>query len=436
MSEKDVVENVDSPGEISIPTASNSTPGIASFDSNDFTVGPDGKVSSIVERGIPQYLGKITGTGTGTTDLNWEVDTNTVKQNKPIKLGEYIMLTEHFNQFVSGDIFRITNVQIEGSKYTIKTNNVRALSLASIVGPQGEQGSEGPQGVPYLAYTGSIESTADPTVNALMYLDNGHFNRTPIATSDTYRDVVTVDWYNKTTHRAFMVTGLIQGKNNTTNQWVAEITAKTDITGAVGPQGKEGAGIADIVDIDYPHGEFTSVQYDTTDGIKMQGIAKYLRDDGETYQIPTDIDVPLVAGAGISISKKENEEKVEIKSDINLEKGIDDVLVQTNDTNHSFKVMKDGRAKVKSAPIDNDDAVRLVDAKNGYVPKYKAPVISERRAYVVTPSGSDETVPIHLNALGNDLPIRTSTGQLKANAPIDNDDVVRLEDLKMCHLLL
>lgn len=31
MSEKDVVENVDSPGEISIPTASNSTPGIASL---------------------------------------------------------------------------------------------------------------------------------------------------------------------------------------------------------------------------------------------------------------------------------------------------------------------------------------------------------------------------------------------------------------------
>lgn len=322
MSEKDVVENVDSPGEISIPIADNSTPGIASFDSNDFTIGTDGKVSSIVERGIPQYLGKITGTGTGTTDLNWKVDMNTVKQNKPIKLGEYIMLTEHFNQFVPGDIFRITSVQIEGSKYTVKTNNVRALSLASIVGPQGEQGNEGPQGVPYLAYTNSIESTVDPAPSTLMYLDDGHFNRTPIATSDTYRDVVTVDWYNKTTHRAFMVTGLIQGKNNATNQWVADITAATDITGAVGPQGKEGAGIADIVDIDYPHGEFTSVQYDITDGIRMQGIAKYLRNDGETYEIPTDIDVPIVAGEGLSMDKKVTEEKVEIKSlNSNLENG-------------------------------------------------------------------------------------------------------------------
>lgn len=334
MSEKDVVENVDSPGEIAIPIADNTTPGIASFDSNDFTVGPDGKVSSIVERGIPQYLGKITGTGTNTTDLNWEVDWKsrpTIKMSngeeevdkaKRIKIGEYIMLTEHFNQFVPGDIFRITNVQIEGSKYTVKTNNVRALSLASIVGPQGEQGLEGEQGVPYLAYTSNIESTTDPAAGVLMYLEDGHFNRTPVVKQGEYRDVVTVDWYNKTTHRAFMVTGLIQYKNSDTNQWVAQITAATDITGAVGPQGKEGAGIADIVDIDYPHGEFISVQYDTTDGIKMQGIAEYLRDDGETYQIPTDIDVPLVAGVGISIDKKEQKKKVEIKSlNSNLENG-------------------------------------------------------------------------------------------------------------------
>lgn len=324
MSEKDVVENVDSPGEISIPIANNDTPGIASFDSNDFTVGTNGKVSSIVERGIPQYLGKITGTGTGTTDLNWEVDTNTVKQNKPIKLGEYIMLTAHFNQFVPGDIFRITSVQIEGSKYTVKTNNVRVLSLASIVGPQGEQGNEGPQGVPYLAYTNSIESTVDPVLDSIMHLEDGHFNRTPIINAGEYQDVVTVDWYNTTTHRAFMVTCIIQGRDSSivNNPWVAQISAATDITGAVGPQGKEGAGIADIVDIDYPHGEFTSVQYDTTDGIKMQGIAEYLRDDGETYQIPTDIDVPLVAGPGLSMDKKATEEKVEIKSlNSNLKNG-------------------------------------------------------------------------------------------------------------------
>ena len=355
MSEKDVVENVDSPGEIGIPIASNSTPGIASFDSNDFTVGTDGKVSSIVERGIPQYLGKITGTGTGTTDLNWEVDWKSrptivtngeeeVDKAKRIKLGEYIMLTEHFNQFVSGDIFRITSVQVEGSKYTVKTNNVRALSLASIVGPQGEQGSEGPQGVPYLAYTSSIESTADPIVNELMYLDNGHFNRTPIATSDTYRDVVTVDWYNKTTHRVFMVTGLIQGKNNATNQWVAEITAKTDITGAVGPQGKEGAGIKDITNIDYPHGEFENVQYDNTDGIQLSAIVRSTRDDGEVYDIPATLDIPVIPGDGILIDKVNNKMQVEVKVDGKV----------TKTPNSIVKRDSAGRVKTADAASDED----------------------------------------------------------------------------------
>lgn len=361
MSEKDVVENVDSPGEIAIPIADNTTPGIASFDSNDFTVDPYGKVSSIVERGIPQYLGKITGTGTGTTDLNWEVDWKSrptvitngeekVDKAKRIKIGEYIMLTEHFNQFVSGDIFRITNVQIEGSKYTVKTNNVKALSLASIVGPQGEKGSEGPQGVPYLAYTNSIESTADPIVNELMYLDNGHFNRTPIATSDTYRDVVTVDWYNKTTHRAFMVTGLIQGKNNATNQWVAEITAKTDITGAVGPQGKEGAGIKDITNIDYPHGEFENVQYDNTDGIQLSAIVRFTRDDDEVYDIPATLDIPMILGDGILIDKVNNKMQVEVDGEV-------------TETPNSI-VKRDSAGRVKTADaVSDEDAVSYKQQK-------------------------------------------------------------------------
>ena len=43
----------------------------------------------------------------------------------------------------------------------------------------------------------------------------------------------------------------------------------------------------------------------------------------------------------------------------NLANGTGDVLIQTTDTNHSFKVMTDGRAKVQSAPTEDDDVVRL-----------------------------------------------------------------------------
>ena len=46
------------------------------------------------------------------------------------------------------------------------------------------------------------------------------------------------------------------------------------------------------------------------------------------------------------------------KATINLENGIGDVLIQTTDSNQSFKVMTDGRAKVRSAPVEDDDVVR------------------------------------------------------------------------------
>lgn len=43
----------------------------------------------------------------------------------------------------------------------------------------------------------------------------------------------------------------------------------------------------------------------------------------------------------------------------NLETGTGDVLIQTKDLNHSFKVIKDGRVKVYGEPIESDDALRL-----------------------------------------------------------------------------
>ena len=46
-------------------------------------------------------------------------------------------------------------------------------------------------------------------------------------------------------------------------------------------------------------------------------------------------------------------------ADLNLENGAVDVLIQTTDTDHSFKVMTDGRAKVQSAPIESTDVLRL-----------------------------------------------------------------------------
>lgn len=99
---------------------------------------------------------------------------------------------------------------------------------------------------------------------------------------------------------------------------------------------------------------------------------------------------------------------------------------------NAFEVLKDGRAKVQTAPKEATDIVRLKeinDLDNVYVRRYKAETIAERRAYIVKPDGYDYTLPIHISALGDDLPIRTSTGQLKATDGVADDDLATIKQL-------
>lgn len=120
----------------------------------------------------------------------------------------------------------------------------------------------------------------------------------------------------------------------------------------------------DITNIDLNTGD-TTVEYDTELGITVNAKGTLTHKNGATEQPKTKFELPIIAGAGVSIDKKETEEKVEIKSlNSNLENGTDEVLIQTTDTNQSFKVMKDGRAKVQAAPKESTDIVRLEDIKN------------------------------------------------------------------------
>lgn len=120
----------------------------------------------------------------------------------------------------------------------------------------------------------------------------------------------------------------------------------------------------DITNIDLNTGD-TTVEYDTELGITVNAKGTLTHKNGATEQPTTKFEVPIIAGAGVSIDKKENEEKVEIKSlNSNLENGTGEVLIQTTDTNQSFKVMKDGRAKVQAAPKESTDVVRLKELNN------------------------------------------------------------------------
>ena len=81
--------------------------------------------------------------------------------------------------------------------------------------------------------------------------------------------------------------------------------------------------------------------------------------------------IDIVARA-LAVSGKQNLENYYTKTEsdakysqaTNLANGTGDVLIQTTDSNRSFKVMTDGRAKVQTAPTENDDVVRLSDLNN------------------------------------------------------------------------
>lgn len=78
--------------------------------------------------------------------------------------------------------------------------------------------------------------------------------------------------------------------------------------------------------------------------------------------------IDIVARA-LAVSGKQNlsnyytktESDAKYSQATNLANGTSEVLVQTTDSNHSFKVMTDGRAKVKSAPTEDDDVVRRLE---------------------------------------------------------------------------
>lgn len=73
----------------------------------------------------------------------------------------------------------------------------------------------------------------------------------------------------------------------------------------------------DMTDLDLTYGN-TTVDYNTTDGITINGQSRFTYDGGTTKDVPMDIEVPIVAGDGITIDKKANQEKVEVKVDIDF----------------------------------------------------------------------------------------------------------------------
>lgn len=99
----------------------------------------------------------------------------------------------------------------------------------------------------------------------------------------------------------------------------------------------------DITNIDLNTGD-TTVEYDTELGITVNAKGTLTHKNGATEQPTTKFELPIVAGEGVSIDKKETEEKVEIKSlNSNLENGTGEASLRQkyvkNNTDYSAQAI-------------------------------------------------------------------------------------------------
>ena len=129
---------------------------------------------------------------------------------------------------------------------------------------------------------------------------------------------------------AYLIPHTVEGKETHDHVWVIQGTSESNymwvdigpsgVQGPQGPAGKNGEGWDTLIGVNLTLGN-TTVQYDTTDGIQINSNARFTAQDTNRDSM-MHIAIPIIAGAGISIGKKQTEEKVEIKSiNSNLENG-------------------------------------------------------------------------------------------------------------------
>lgn len=103
----------------------------------------------------------------------------------------------------------------------------------------------------------------------------------------------------------------------------------------------------ELVELDFPNGEFTSVQYDTDDGIALTGTAKAKYKDETETDVNVTFDIPLVpADNTVNIDRAEDTEtkKVLIKATKGLE------AIQSTDNGGLEFTLSDG-TKLYTAPV-------------------------------------------------------------------------------------
>lgn len=157
------------------------------------------------------------------------------------------------------------------------------------IGPAGPAGPKGDVG-PAFNVQGTLASSSNlPTPTAEMQ-DKGYAYIIPDA------EGVKHIW-------------VIQGPGGGPFTWVDVGTAGVGIKG---DPGAPGMGIDTLTDANLTLGD-TTVLYDTTDGIQMTSTGRFTYTGGQK-DATVDLDIPIIAGDGISIDKAVDSEKIVIKS--------------------------------------------------------------------------------------------------------------------------
>lgn len=199
----------------------------------------------------------------------------------------------------------------------------------------------------------------------------------------------------------------------------------------------------DMTDLDFTHGDVT-VDYNTTDGMTINGQARFTYDGGTTKDVTMDIEVPIVAGDGITIDKKANQEKVEVKLDTAFTDGKYAAKQTTTIPGPSFVYAYDSKGdrhfQITGSPLDNtvpirynggrirvgtavedSDAMPKKQVEDGFVAKIE-PISQTTTAYVVSGDGTPSGIRVDGIAQPNSLVYRSTGGVVRVGTPVGVND--------------
>lgn len=318
-----------------------------------------------------------------------------------------------FINATTGDVFVYSGQQWD------KIGNIKGATGS--VGPAGPQGKTGPIG--QTGATGA-QGPRGIGVNILGTLTSTSQLPDPTTVGKDSAYIIPADGVNHL--------WVIEGTDNLV--WTDFGTAGL---GEKGDKGDDGVGIDTMTDLDLTYGN-TTVDY-TTDGMTINGQARFTYDGGTTKDVTMDIDVPVVAGEGIVIAKKASEEKVEVKLDTALTDGkyvpkttTACRVYATNNTggqallNYTAKpagnslMQRDsqGRAEIQTPT----DAMQIANKKyvdDGFVPKKTS--TTGTQIYAFDNNGLKD-VHMSAGAIESGLAYKNTGGTLKVGTPVGVND--------------